>query len=484
MEMELIKAFNDTNNIIDAKERTTMKDTLISKMYTLVCTTKKISIDSIIRDDSCGLNALFMACILAKLRKFDCYDGEIMTMSRLNIILSNTSHQSKYLRHTARTLVSNLITEKSILSVEETDTITNHLVKYDCDGNEGSNWVWDCLIKICKPDEDSFVGSLIGQAVSDSVGFVIEGHNSEVCGRFVNEFVTPEKIPTWVRIQGLTFGQYSDDTQLARETYVSIVQSGGKMDPAIYGMRIGCLFQPGHYRIIGYGAATKSAAEKLYHGKHYSQTGSTTTVGNGSAMRSAPLGLILSKKSEEELKEVVTTFSSITHNTTACIDGSIAIAFGTKAAMATKNIKFNVDKFLSYVASKVNDFEYANQILNIKNLLNSNDDEASKNHFVSYGVKNGEEVWGDGVSSGVHQTTLWSLYCFCKHPNDFVKCCALSISVGGDTDTVASMSCAILGARVGYEAIPKIWANELHDLNDWKLDELITLVKDVYKMVI
>jgi poly(ADP-ribose) glycohydrolase ARH3 len=247
------------------------------------------------------------------------------------------------------------------------------------------------------------------------------------------------------------------------------------------------LFQPGHYRIIGYGAATKSAAEKLYHGKHYSQTGSLTTNGNGSAMRSCPLGLIMSQKSEEELKEVVTTFSSITHNTTACIDGSIAVAFAARVAMATKNIKFNVDKFLSYVASKVNDTEYANQILNIKNLLNASNDEAAKNHFVSYGVKNGEEQWGNinpGLSSGVRQSSLWSLYCFCKHPNDFVKCCALSISVGGDTDTVASMSCAILGARVGYEAIPKIWANELHDLNDWKLDELITLVKDVYKMVI
>jgi ADP-ribosylglycohydrolase len=312
----------------------------------------------------------------------------------------------------------------------------------------------------------------------------VEGHNSEVCGRFVNEFVTPEKIPTWVRIQGLTFGQYSDDTQLARETYVSIVQSGGKMDPAIYGMRIGCLFQPGHYRIVGYGAATAKAGEALYHGKHYSQTGSTTTVGNGSAMRSAPLGLILSQKSEEELKEIVTTFSSITHNTIQCIDGSIAVAFATKAAMATKNIKFNADKFLSYVAQHVNNVEFGCQILNIKNLLNASNDEAAKNHFVLYGVKNGEEQWGDGFSSGVRQSTLWSLYCFCKHPDDFKKCCALSISVGGDVDTTSAISMGIFGARNGYEAIPKIWANELHDLNDWKLDELITLVKDVYKMVI
>ena len=483
MEMELIKAFNDTNNIIDAKERTTMKDTLISKMYTLVCTTKKISIDSMICDDSCGLNALFMVCILAKLRKFDCYDGEIMTMSRLNIVLSLTSHQSKYLRHTARTLVYNLITEKS-LSVDENELVTSHLVKYDYDGNEGSNWAWDCLIKICKPDEDSFVGSLISQAVSDSVGFVIEGHNSEVCGRFVNEFVTPEKIPTWVRIQGLTFGQYSDDTQLARETYVSIVQSGGKIDPALYGMRIGCLFQPGHYRIIGYGKASALAGEALYHGKHYSQTGSLTTNGNGSSMRSAPLGLILSQKTEEELKEVVTTFSSITHASEQCIDGALVVAFAARAAMATKNIKFNVDKFLNYIDHQVNNVEFGCQILNIKNLLNASNDEAAKNHFVSYGVKNLEEQWGDGFSSGVRQSSLWSLYCFCKYPDDFKKCVGLTISVGGDTDTTASMAMGIWGARNGYESIPKIWANELHDLNDWKLDELVQLVKDVYKMVI
>jgi ADP-ribosylglycohydrolase len=480
----IIKEFEETKMIIDVHIRTSTRDKLISNMYELVCKTKNIKIDFIdIKTKKWGEVAVFLVCVLAKLRNFDCYDGKILTPERFNMIIEFTGHESKYLRHMVRILISNLI-NAGVFTIEEKKNLQKFLIKYNFDDKSGYNWVWDCLVLISIIDEDSFVSSLISQAVGDSLGFIVEGHNSEVCGRFVNEFVIPEKIPTQVRIPGLTFGQYSDDTQLARETYVSMIQSGGKMDPALYGMRIGCLFQPGHYRIVGYGITTAKAGEALYHGKHYSQTGSKTTVGNGSAMRSCPLGLILSQKSDEELKETVTIFSSITHASRQCIDSCILIAFATKAAMFTKNIKFNVDKFLNYIASKINDTEYANQILNIQNLLNAKDDDAAKNHFVSYGIYRNEEQWGDGLSSGVCQSTLWSLYCFCKHPDNFVDCCGLVISGGGDSDTTSAISCAVWGARNQYEKIPSIWKNELHDLNDWKLDELITLVKDVYKMII
>ena len=56
------------------------------------------------------------------------------------------------------------------------------------------------------------------------------------------------------------FGQYSDDTQLARELLQSVA-AAGRFDPALYALRIAGIFQ--ERRIVGRGRATEAAVRHL-----------------------------------------------------------------------------------------------------------------------------------------------------------------------------------------------------------------------------
>ncbi|HBP16466.1 MAG TPA: hypothetical protein DEA08_01565, partial [Planctomycetes bacterium] len=67
-----------------------------------------------------------------------------------------------------------------------------------------------------------------------------------------------------------SFGQSTDDTQLARELLQSWVELG-RFDPADFGRRVGAIFSEA--RIVGRGRATEAAAKALAAGTPWDQAG-------------------------------------------------------------------------------------------------------------------------------------------------------------------------------------------------------------------
>jgi len=65
-----------------------------------------------------------------------------------------------------------------------------------------------------------------------------------------------------------------------------------------------------------------------------------------------------------------------------------------------------------------------------------------------------------------------ALCSFLRHPDSFPEAVRFAICLGGDTDTIASMTGALSGARLGEGAIPTEWlarlesAAEIRDLAD------------------
>ncbi|MDH5781336.1 MAG: ADP-ribosylglycohydrolase family protein, partial [Dehalococcoidia bacterium] len=56
-----------------------------------------------------------------------------------------------------------------------------------------------------------------------------------------------------------------------------------------------------------------------------------------------------------------------------------------------------------------------------------------------------------------------AIYCFLKQPKSYKDSVIYAISLGGDTDTIASMAGAISGAYLGVEAIPQEWRLKLEN---------------------
>jgi len=110
------------------------------------------------------------------------------------------------------------------------------------------------------PDTNRFAGCLIGQCLGDALGFIVEGQPTTTCSGYVDDVVRAGKVLHMGRGR-YSFGQYSDDSQLARELVLSIVDMG-KFDPVDYAGRIAVLFRED--RIVGRGfryASSRGSAD-------------------------------------------------------------------------------------------------------------------------------------------------------------------------------------------------------------------------------
>ena len=59
--------------------------------------------------------------------------------------------------------------------------------------------------------------------------------------------------------------------------------------------------------------------------------------------------------------------------------------------------------------------------------------------------------FGNGIEA--HESVITAIGCFALHPNDFQRAIQAAIWLGGDTDTIAAMTGALIGTRLGLEAI-------------------------------
>jgi poly(ADP-ribose) glycohydrolase ARH3 len=68
---------------------------------------------------------------------------------------------------------------------------------------------------------------------------------------------------------------------------------------------------------------------------------------------------------------------------------------------------------------------------------------------------------GNGVEA--FNSVPTAIFAFLSHLRDFALTVVYAVSLGGDTDTIASMAGAVSGAYLGIEAIPQKWQQHLEN---------------------
>lgn len=120
-----------------------------------------------------------------------------------------------------------------------------------CSAHENANgrlrW-YDALFPIIKkrtegPSKAQVLGCIIGQCTGDALGRPVETQKREQTAEYSAKYVRSKQPPVGV-IDRYPFGQYTDDSQLAREFLVSIVHNNGRFVPQDYAERIAGMFQP------------------------------------------------------------------------------------------------------------------------------------------------------------------------------------------------------------------------------------------------
>lgn len=316
--------------------------------------------------------------------------------------------------------------------------------------------------------QEQLRGSLLGQALGDALGFVVEAEPPEVSRTYVEQWLRTGRAAERGH-PDFSFGQYSDDTQLSRELLRSYRESG-RWDPAAFAGRIAELFRD--QRDVGAGRGTRSAALRLLSGVPWSEAGTPAPyAGNGSAMRAGQLGLLFSEP--VAMGQAAREQSRITHRDSRCAAGAVAVARAVSLAASSGPV--DAARFLAEVARAVepDDKTMAGAILGLQEWASYRPEQAAE-LVHRRGLDPAHPVWR-GISAYVIPSVIWSLYAFLRSSDDYWESICTAIAVGGDTDTMAAITGAISGARLGPSALPQDLLAHLTDRGEWGAAELAEL---------
>ncbi len=328
------------------------------------------------------------------------------------------------------------------------------------------------------PAADRFAGFILGQCLGDALGFLVEGEPPHVCAQYAEEVIRAGKLPRLTR-GGFAFGQYSDESQMARELMESFVSCAG-FDPEDYARRIVALFAEN--RVVGRGRATEEAVKRLATGVSWRESGTPApAAGNASAVRAGVFGLIYGDD-PDRLIRMACDQSVITHTDQRCSAGAVTIAGAV--ALAARDTRPVAEDFLTPLRQWAQRVEpsLATGLRCLQDILTQPPRQAAE-AVSRLGLPPGvDSQWRGGISAFVVSSVLWALYAFFKHPDDFTAAVALAIEVGGDVDTTAAMAGGLVGARRGTAAIPQQLAGCLNDHGGWQRDDLIALADACHKL--
>jgi ADP-ribosylglycohydrolase len=329
------------------------------------------------------------------------------------------------------------------------------------------------------PRAEQFSGCLVGQCLGHALGFPVEACLPRTTRAYVEKILRKSLAGSWGR-QPYPFGQYTDDSQLARELMLSFVDCG-QFDPADYARRLTELFVAN--RIVGPGGATSEAARRLAQGVPWDKAGTPPpSAGNGSAMRAAPVGLFFYDDANA-LIQAAHEQGSVTHQDSRCSAGAVAIAGGVALALTCETIE--PSRFLNQLSDWVERTEssVAEWIQRLETWLALPPEQAVV-HISIAGLQPRYSDWYVGITPFVMGSVLWSLYAFLRTPEEYWETICTAIWPGGDVDTTAAMAGAISGAHLGLEALPADLAHRVTDQGTWGYDELVGLADRCYEIKI
>jgi ADP-ribosylglycohydrolase len=325
--------------------------------------------------------------------------------------------------------------------------------------------------------ETALTGCLLGQALGDALGFVVEARPPEVAREYVEEYLLTGRAGHLAHPE-FPFGQYSDDTQLARELLLSFTEAGGWSPPAFAG-RLAAFFAEG--RDVGAGPGTRAAAARLLAGAHWTRSGTPAPyAGNGSAMRAAPLGLLFGEDTRSMAAATVEQ-SLMTHLDPRCSAGAMAVAGAVSIAAQGEPVRN--EEFLAVLSELTApiDESVAAVIHGLHRWAHLPPAEAARRLEIERPEPAATDEWC-GISSFVTPSVVWSLYAFLHTPDDYWATVCTAIGVGGDTDTMAAIAGAISGARLGPSALPAPLVERLNDRGGWGRDALIELARHAARL--
>jgi len=264
-------------------------------------------------------------------------------------------------------------------------------------------------------------GALLGAAVGDALGQPLEGHRAPG-PRDIELALAPDRDLRW-----------TDDTALTIALAESLVDAGD-LDEDRLAAAFARAWSAERWR--GFGARAAALLQAVEEGGSWAELAREThSWGNGAAMRVAPIAVFAAGDIEHTL-DLARRSALVTHTHPLGVDGAVAQAFAVASALrpdaagelsVSPQMQEQLDRVESMPAAATPD-DVAYQIGHGIDALSSVPAACAVARLA-----------GDSMEAAMH----------------------FAMAVGGDTDTIASMAGAIVGARLGAGAIPGAWLDRL-----------------------
>lgn len=353
-----------------------------------------------------------------------------------------------------------------------------------------------------------FKGALVGAVLGDCIGSEFEGLWAKSIGvekvlksigKLESEY-DPATDGREADKQDMLLRDYTDDTAMARSVAQSLIENKG-----FDAKHMAKMFTEEYFKdpYRGYGGSIMAVFSKLKDAEFADpykpaaeQFDGEGSYGNGGAMRIVPAPLFAYRQNDvQHLTELVEQITKITHSHPSAINGAIFQSFAVDLALRGSK-EVDTGAFCDELQKRIMERE-KKVTEKIKKRKLEEDEAEEDNHSkeatpfdlpyasitddirkyaLQEDLPSTEEITGNlGTDISAYRSVPTAVYSFLrasKHidkledRNSFEKTIIYAITLGGDTDTIATMAGAIAGAWYGIEAIPKSWQAGCESVED------------------
>ncbi|QIF04956.1 ADP-ribosylglycohydrolase family protein [Roseimicrobium sp. ORNL1] len=203
----------------------------------------------------------------------------------------------------------------------------------------------------------------------------------------------------------------------------------------------------------GYGKMTRMQLRSVLEGTPwYVASGSAFSgrgsMGNGSAMRVAPLGGYFAEDLLRVCAEARLS-SEVTHRHPEGIAGAVAVAIAAAMAWQTRDMEPEL-RWKTFFQSVINYTPPGEVQRGLEKAAG----------MAGASVEDAARALGNGALVTAPDSVPFAVWCAATHLRDFSGAVSAAISGGGDCDTIAAMAGGIVALSVGREGIPVRWLAE------------------------
>lgn len=318
---------------------------------------------------------------------------------------------------------------------------------------------------------DRALGALLGLAVGDALGMPTQLLARSRVHALFGELTGFEAGPPESGVSaGMVAGQVTDDTDQAVLVAELLVEGRGRVDPAVFATRLLAWqqrrAQTGSLDLLG--PSTLRALQALAAGTPVGLTGRWGDT-NGAAMRVAPLGVALPAYPLDRLCAAVGDLDRLTHDTTLANAGAAAVAAVVSAGVdgagwpAALAVGLAAAERGARLGSYVPGADVGRRIDWALALTRDATTPALLDLV--------DGLVGTSVATQEAVPAAFAVAAHC--PDDPWRAGLLAAQLGGDSDTIAAMAVAMLGACTGLSALPEAAVATVREVNGLRLEPLV-----------